>query len=367
MAIVYLHRRCRQQKQPAKENRTGFLRISIMHRIIRTLLASALALSDPCCALAENINLPAVPLGLSRPRIPADNPMTPEKVHLGKQLFFDPRMSSNDMVSCASCHDPEKGWSNGARFATGINGQVGIRSAPTIINSSYQDYQFWDGRAHGLEAQALGPIQNPIEMDHSLENCVAKLNAIEGYRTQFRRVFNSDVTADNLAKAIATFERTVTSGNAPYDRFMLGITSAMSKGAQRGAKVFFTKGHCSACHSGPHFTDGAFHNIGIGTNSVQPDLGRYNITKVAGDRGAFKTPTLREIARTAPYMHDGSLATLEDVIEHYNRGGIPNPQLDETIFELRLTEKERKDLATFLLEGLSSREYPNALPPKLPD
>jgi cytochrome c peroxidase len=307
-----------------------------------------------------------VPLGLKPVPVPADNPMTPEKVALGKQLYFDPRLSVDDTISCASCHDPKKGWSNGERFATGVRGQVGGRNAPTIINAAYSELQFWDGRARLLEGQALGPIQNPIEMDHKIEDCVAKLNKIPGYREQFRKVFGTEVTAENLAKAIAAFERTVLSGNAPYDRFKAGDAQALSEAAQRGMKIFFGKGHCAACHSGPNFSDHAFHNIGVGMDKPNPDLGRYEVTKQLGDRGAFKTPTLREIARHAPYMHDGSLATLEEVIEYYNKGGIPNPQLDEEIFPLNLTAAEKADLVTFLKEGLSSPDYPDIAPPPLP-
>src|SRR5436190_14867084 len=244
-----------------------------------------------------------VPLGLKPAPGPADNPMTAEKVELGKQLYFDTRLSCDDTVSCASCHDPKKGWSNGTPFATGVRSQVGGRSAPTIINAAYSDLQFWDGRAHQLEGQALGPIQNPIEMDHKLDDCVAKLNKIPGYKQQFQKVFGTDVTAENIAKAIAAFERTVLSGNAPYDKLKSGDQNALSAGAQRGMKLFFGKGHCSACHTGANFSDASFHNIGVGMKASKPDLGRYEVTKVEGDKGAFKTPTLREVARHAPYMH----------------------------------------------------------------
>jgi cytochrome c peroxidase len=307
-----------------------------------------------------------VPLGLKPVPVPADNPMTTEKVELGKQLYFDPRLSCDNTVSCASCHDPKKGWSNSAKFATGVRGQVGGRSAPTIINAAYSDLQFWDGRAKLLEGQALGPIQNPIEMDHKLEECVTKLNKIKGYRDQFQKVFGSEVTSENIAKAIAAFERTILSGNAPYDKFKAGDEKALSASAQRGMKLFFGKAHCSACHSGPSFTDEGFHNIGVGMKADKPDLGRYEVTKVEGDKGAFKTPTLREVARHSPYMHDGSLATLEEVIDHYDKGGITNPQLDEEIFPLKLTSEEKANLVSFLKEGLSSADYPDVAPPKLP-
>lgn len=311
--------------------------------------------------------LPKVPKGLDPPPIPADNPMTAAKVELGKQLYFDKRLSIDNTVSCASCHDPEKGWSNADNFATGIKGQRGGRSAPTVINSAYHPLQFWDGRAAQLEGQALGPIQNPIEMGHTMDACVAHLNGVPGYKKQFQEVFKSDVTADGIAKAIAAFERTVLSGDAPYDAYVAGDKKALSDAAARGMTLFFNKARCTACHSGPNFSDAAFHNIGVGMDKPKPDEGRMVISKLEGDRGSFKTPTLREIARTAPYMHDGSLKTLEDVVEHYNKGGIANPQLDEEIFPLNLTAEEKADLVTFLKEGLASKSYPTVKPPKLPE
>jgi cytochrome c peroxidase len=206
-------------------------------------------------------------------------------------------------------------------------------------------------------------------MDLKLDVLVEKLNKIEGYRSQFQSVFGTDATADGIAKAIASFERTVLSGDAPYDRFQAGDESALSASAQRGLKLFNSKqgANCSACHAGPNFTDGAFHNIGVGIDAKDPDLGRYTVTKLEGDRGRFKTPTLREIARSAPYMHDGSEATLEAVVEFYVKGGIKNPQLDEEIFPLKLTDEQKKDLVTFLKEGLSSESYPNIKPPTLPE
>jgi cytochrome c peroxidase len=307
-----------------------------------------------------------VPLGLKPVPVPEDNPTMPEKVALGKQLYFDPRLSCDDTVSCASCHDPKKGWSNDERFATGVRSQLGGRSAPTIINSAYSPLQFWDGRANQLEGQALGPIANPIEMDHKLEDCVVKLNKIPGYRQQFQKVFGTDVTPENIAKAIAAFERTVLSGNAPYDKFKAGEKDALSEAAQRGMKLFFGKARCASCHSGAVFSDQSFHNIGVGIKARNPDLGRYEVTKVVGDKGAFKTPGLRDIARSKPYMHDGSLKTLEEVIDYYDQGGVPNPQLDEEIFPLKLTAQEKVDLVTFLKEGLASSEYPDIEPPQLP-
>lgn len=308
------------------------------------------------------------PRGLPKVKAPPDNALEERKIELGMQLYFDPRLSGDNSVSCATCHDPRRGWSNGDAVATGIQGKRGARSSPTVLNSAYNVFQFWDGRAASLEEQVLGPIQNPLEMGMpSLAVLEEKLNAIPGYKVQFQKVFGEEVTAPNVAKAIAAFERTVLAGDSPYDRYLAGEKGALSTAARRGMEVFFNQGHCSACHAGPNFTDNAFHNIGIGVNGSTPDIGREAISKLEGDRGSFKTPTLRDIARTAPYMHDGSLKNLEAVIEHYNQGGIANPQLDEEIFPLQLTDQEKRDLITFLKEGLSSNSYPALEPPSLPE
>lgn len=293
---------------------------------------------------------------------PRENLPTAEKISLGRQLYFDGRLSSDGRVSCASCHDPAKGFSNGEQFATGIDGKKGGRNSPTIINSAYGKLQFWDGRAKSLEDQALGPIQNPIEMNMGLEDLVSRLNGIEGYQKQFQKVFGTEVTSDGIAKAIAAYERTVLSGGAPYDKFRAGDQAALTEASMRGMKLFFGKANCSACHSGASFSDNGFHNIGIPGS----DEGRAVISKSSGDKGSFKTPTLREIARTAPYMHDGSLKTLEEVVTRYNKGGTPHPQLDEEIFPLKLTDAEAADLVEFLKQGLSSENYPAHTSPELP-
>jgi cytochrome c peroxidase len=306
----------------------------------------------------------AEPKGLPPVKHPADNPPTPEKIELGKQLYFDPRLSIDKTISCASCHDPEKGWSNGEAVATGVGNLKGGRSAPSVINAAYYSTQFWDGRAKSLEEQALGPIQNPIEMNMKMVDALERINQIKGYREQFEKVFGSpEATDDRIAKAIAAFERTVLSGDAPYDKFKAGDTSALSESAQRGMKLFFAKARCSSCHSGPNFSDSAFHNIGLESK----DPGRYDVSKLKGDTGAMKTPTLREIAKTAPYMHDGSLKTLEEVVAHYNKGGNNNPFQDEEIFALKLSDQEQADLVTFMKEGLSSASYPMVAKPKLPE
>lgn len=313
-------------------------------------------------AAASHGLVAAEPAGLPPVSHPKDNPSTPEKIALGKQLFFDGRLSADNKVSCATCHDPAKGFSNGDQFATGVEGQKGGRNSPTIINSAYAKLQFWDGRAKSLEDQAMGPVLNPIEMKMTAPDVLKKLNAIEGYKKQFQQVFGTDVTEDGMAKAIAAYERTVLSGDAPYDKFKAGDKAALSEAAARGLKLFTGKANCTACHTGASFTDNSFHNIGIpGT-----DEGRTAINKSVGDKGAFKTPTLREIARTAPYMHDGSLKTLEEVVAHYNKGGTPHPQLDEELFPLKLSDAEAADLVTFLKEGLASASYPMHTAPELP-
>ena len=330
------------------------------------LLFSALGMwSAPVEAAEPKDDFP-IPAGLPPISVPKDNPMTRAKVELGKQLYFDPRLSHDNTVSCASCHDPKKGWSNADATAEGTKGQRGGRSSPTVINSAYNQFQFWDGRAGSLEEQATGPITNPIEMSMpSPDEVEKKVNAIKGYRKQFQEVFGGPATIKNIGYAIAAFERTVLSGDAPYDKFMSGDKKALSPAAQRGLELFKGKAHCSACHSGHSFTDNGFHNLGV--NIHLNDKGREVVTKMEGDRATFKTPTLREIARTAPYMHDGSHKTLEEVVEYYNKGGTDNPQLDEEIFPLELTKDEMSDLIIFLKEGLSSSSYPDIAPPKLPE
>jgi cytochrome c peroxidase len=308
------------------------------------------------------------PRGLPLFEIPDDNLLTAAKVALGKQLYFDKRLSVDNTISCASCHDPAKGFSNGEAIASGIHGRRGARNSPTVLNVAYHSFQFWDGRASTLEAQVIGPILNPIEMGMPSEQALeAKLNGIAGYKEQFQAVFGTAATAENMARAIAAFERTILAAEAPYDRFRAGDKVALSDSAQRGLKLFFGKAHCAACHAGPNFTDNAFHNIGIGMNNQHPDRGRQAISKLLGDRGTFKTPSLRDTSRTGPYMHDGSLKTLEEVVDWYNKGGAKNPQLDEEIYPLNLTDREKQDVLTFLIEGLTSEAYPDIKPPELPN
>jgi cytochrome c peroxidase len=299
---------------------------------------------------------PKIPLGLVPIFWPDDNPYTPEKAELGWLLFFDKRVSSDHSVSCASCHSPEFAFTDGKPVSHGIKKQKGGRSAPSVVNRAYGALQFWDGRAKSLEAQAIGPIANPLEMTSEKDatkahtSCVECLKAIPEYRQRFKKAFASeDLTIDHVAKAIATFERMVLSGNSPYDKFKAGDKTALTENQQRGMNIFFSNNaRCDSCHDGAAFTTNQFANVGIGMDKPNPDLGRYIVSKREEDKGAFKTPGLREIARTGPYMHDGSLKTLEDVVEHYSKGGIKNQWLHQDVRPLNLTKQDKSDLVAFL-------------------
>jgi cytochrome c peroxidase len=292
-----------------------------------------------------------VPAGLDSAAaiIPADNPLTVDKVELGRRLFFDARLSIDGTVACATCHNPSLGFSDGRARAIGVYGQEFKRGAPMLINRLFSTAQFWDGRAKSLEEQVPGPIQNEFEMRNTPENVERTLKASGEYWEAFHQVFGTDVTMDGIAKAISAFERTLLSGNSPYDKFKAGDTTALSESARRGLVLFESdRVNCNKCHSGFNFTDEKFHNNGAGQDQRLPDVGRFEQTKNDSDRGAFKTPTLRDMSRTAPYMHDGSLRTLMDVINFYNKGGIPNPQLSRHMKPLKLTEEQKADLVAFL-------------------
>ena len=299
-------------------------------------------------------------------KYPTNNSWSSEKEELGKMLYFDPRLSGSNWISCATCHNPALGFSDSLPRAIG-NGQNELgRHSPTIINSGYFKFQFWDGRAATLEEQAVGPIQAAGEMDQNMPDLIKELNGIPGYVSMFKEVFGSSgITSENIGKAIATFERTVVSKNAPYDRYWAGDKSAMRSSAVNGMNLFFGKARCSICHNGPAFTDNQFHNIGIKQHGPwKEDLGRFNVTRDSSDKGEFKTPGLRHISRTAPYMHDGSEATLEDVVDFYNRGGDVVENKSSLISPLGLSPGEKKDLVEFMkaLEG----ELAATLMPQLP-
>lgn len=296
--------------------------------------------------------------------VPSDNPQSAAKIELGKQLYFDGRLSADGKISCATCHNPKTGWAGHDATDTGVGGQVGSRNSGTVLNSGYMKYQFWDGRAQSLEEQALGPIHNPVEMGETLENVVRKLNAIPAYKRQCREVFGTDVTTNAIAKAIAAFERTIVSGPSPYDRYVAGDKNALSPAAVRGLALFKGKGNCAACHGGPVFSDQSFHNLGVGMRANMPDIGREAVTKNPVDRGKFKTPGLRNVAETYPYMHDGKTRTLAEVVAFHNAGCGPNPNLDAQIKPLGLNLSQQQDLVAFL-ESLTG-PTPDVTPPRLP-
>jgi cytochrome c peroxidase len=312
------------------------------------------------------------PLGLPPVPVPSDNPLTPDKIALGRRLYYDPLLSVDKSVACATCHHPDYGFSDGKPVSNGFQQKTGTRNSPTVFNSAYFETQFWDGRAPSLEKQAEGPVQNPVEMAHTLNGVEDRLNADPSYRDQFAKVFGPGrITYDMVSKAIASFERTVISANSPFDRWKYGHDEkAVSASAKRGFLVFTspTKGNCAVCHLVGNdyalFTDNKFHNIGVGANMDRvKDEGRFAITKDQTHRGAFKTPSLRNIALTAPYMHDGSLKTLKDVIDYYIGGGNSNAQLDKNIHVLDfLSGQERADLLAFL-RSLTGSVPPNVGPP----
>lgn len=310
-----------------------------------------------------------LPLGLqaSAANIPDDNPMNDDKIALGKLLYFDNRLSKDMTIACASCHNPYHGFADPSATSTGVGRALGGRNSPTVLNRLFSSDQFWDGRAADLETQAHGPLTNPAEMAMgSHEDVVARVKAVHGYAPLFQKSFG-DETIDirRIAQAIAAYERTVLTGNSPFDRYTAGDKDAMSAAAVRGMALFNGKANCKACHAGFNFTDENYRNIGVGMNKPKPDLGRYEVTKKDADRGAFKTPTLRNLLQTAPYMHDGSETTLLAVVEFYDRGGIGNPNLSSDIKPLHLSDQEKRDLVAFLeaLQGeVTNAQVPDRLP-----
>ena len=281
-----------------------------------------------------------VPLGLDvYMPVPLDNPLTSEKVALGRRLFFDRRLSRSGVLSCASCHNPKHAFTDGRAVSIGVLGRRGSRNAPTLVNRGYGGAHFWDGRASSLEKQVLEPIFSRNELD----------------MTQVELQNRLRLSPSEVANALASYVRSIRSGESPYDRYLAGDGNALNAQQRRGLALFRGKANCSACHIGPNLTDESFHNTGIAWRSGRlQDEGRFAVTRQASDQGSFKTPTLREISRTAPYMHDGGLATIDQVIEHYDRGGIPNPHLDTSLRPLRLAPDEKQALASFL-RALSGR------------
>jgi cytochrome c peroxidase len=308
-------------------------------RVVFTLLCGAAA------AAAAGIT---VPLGLdSYLPAPENNPITAEKAALGRALFFDKTLSRDGSVSCATCHLPGRAFTDDKPVAVGVAGRKGTRRTPAILNRGYGRRFFWDGSAATLEEQVLKPIENPVEMDLPIAEALARVNASGAYTTPLDRA--------TLAAALATYVRTILAGDSPYDRYVAGDRAALSPEQLTGLRLFRGKANCAACHLGPNLTDEEFHNTGTGfADGRFLDPGRFTVTARERDRGAFKTPTLREIAARPPFMHDGSLATLEDVIEHYDKGGNRNPALDPEVRPLHLSAEEKRALLAFL-KALSGR------------
>lgn len=326
----------------------------------RFMVAVGFLVFTASAADAQGLKLP---LGLSEQAliIPEDNPITSAKVTLGKELFFDVRWSKGKRVSCASCHNPARGWTDGRRFSLDHAGNPTRRHSPTIINRAFSQLQGWPGQGKSIEALLYNlPFTSP-------ETITQNFGAVKSYQEQFQRVFGTGVTADGTAKALATYVRTILSGNSPYDRFKAGDRNALLPTAQRGLMLFEGKARCVKCHSGFNFTDEGYHNLGVGMTAENPDLGRYEITKRQVNKGAFKVPTLRDVARRSPYMHDGSLQTLRQVVEFYDRGGIANPWQSPEKQPLNFTPEEREALVAFL-ESLTGEIEPEVgAPPVLPE
>ena len=330
-------------------------------------------------------------LGLPPLSIPKDNLQSVDKIELGRRLFNDARFSTDNTISCASCHQRDKAFTDGLSVAAGINGLTGLRNAPTVVNSAFYETFFLDGRAESLEAQSVGPLTNPIE--HGLEDytkVIQVVNSDDQYISLFNKVFDispDQITIDHVAKAMASFERTLISGNSLFDQYYFGRDhSKLSESAARGLRIFRRKGNCANCHEisfdNALFMDNRFYNIGVGFDRLEPqldemisalgqgeevsdlalsaeqipELGRFNVTHIISDIGKFKTPTLRNISLTGPYMHDGSMETLEEIVEYYDKGGDQNRFIDPAIFPLHLTKQEKIDLVEFM-KSLTSSEY----------
>ncbi|MCB9952563.1 MAG: c-type cytochrome [Planctomycetaceae bacterium] len=328
-----------------------------------------------------------------------ENSLTRAKIELGRQLYFDKRLSADNTISCASCHSPESGYAAHTQFGVGIKGQEGGRNSPVAYNRILSGAQFWDGRAASLEEQAVGPIANPIEMGNTHEAAVKTVAGIAGYQLQFAAVFGPDsINIDNIGKAIATFERAIVTGPAPYDYYAVlepfltqfseeelndlkdddpdvyaryvslkadADAHPMSESAIRGKALFFSeKSNCTTCHAGANFTDEKYHNLGVGMAAEEPDLGRFVVSQKDEDKGAFKTPTIRNVALTAPYMHDGSQKTLAEVVEWYAKGGHPNEHLSPKIKKLELSDQDKADLVAFM--EACTGEFPKVETGRLP-
>lgn len=317
-------------------------------------------------AATQPLVLGKVPLGLPELKIPDDNPLTAEKVELGKLLYFDKRVSKDGSVSCATCHDPTKGWAEHTATSEGMHKQKGGRNSPTVINAAYAAAQFWDGRAPTLEAQATGPVENPIEMGNTMAAVCDSLDKIPAYKERFQKVFGTGVTKEGFAKAIAAFERTVLSGDSAYDRFQAGDKNALTEVQKRGMELFEKKG-CADCHTAPLFSNYEYECAGVSMDKKDADEGRKKVTGKASDAGRFRVPSLRDVASTAPYFHDGSAATLEEAVALMAAGGKDHPNLAEefqAVRKAKITSDEQMAIVEFL-KALSGK-FPVVESPKQP-
>jgi cytochrome c peroxidase len=370
-------------------NKTSAIKLAVVLAVASLLPAIVRASDSTANSSSYTIDIPhGISPELWSYFIPSDNPMTSAKVELGRKLFFDQRVGANGKVSCASCHDPKQAFTDGKIVAEGIEGRRGVRNSPTLLNSMFSSGQFWDGRAGSLEEQAKMPLTNPDEMgNRSLEEVTKRLAAISEYATEFQRVFGGPVTMDGFAKAVAAFERTLVSADSPVDRYLGGDLNALNEAQRNGLILFRGKARCGVCHSFnqnfasfatfPFFTDGIYRNTGVAANFTgfnalarramaasrdenrnallelskherAGELGRFTISGNTLDIGAFRTPSLRNVELTAPYFHDGSAATLQDVVRYYVKGGNENPNRDWQLEPVSLTENEQRDLVEFL-------------------
>lgn len=322
---------------------------------------STCAIERPIPPAAQVLYQPRIPAGLTHPLpVPPANPMTSEKIALGRQLFFETMLSKDNSLSCSSCHNPDNGYSDDRRFSLGIGRIQGKRNAPSLLNVAYRSPLFWDGRASSLEEQVLEVVSSPEELGGIPEEAVDRLRSSRYYRTLFLKAFGSEkITLERVAFAIASFERTLLSGDSSFDLSQKADRPRpLMEAARRGLALFRGKANCHICHREPLFTDNRFHNTGVSWDANPRDLGLAEVTGREDDRGKFRTPPLRDLLHSAPYMHDGSMASLEEVIDFYSRGGNPNPNVDPAIQPIRLTPSEKADLALFLrsLNGTSWQE-----------
>ena len=317
-------------------------------RLLATLILLAAASS-----FAER-RQPPMGLDLYMPT-PEENPLTPKKIALGRRLFHDRALSRDGSTSCATCHRKKLAFTDGRRFAVGAGGATGVRNAPSLVNRGYNQTFFWDGRARSLEQQASEPLVNRREMASTPETVTAYVR--RRYTRDFIAVFGREPEYEDVARALATYVRTIRSGNSRVDRFAAGDVTSLSDSECEGWRLFHSKAGCASCHVGPTFTDDGFHNTGVAFRDGKfADAGRSDVSHVEADMGAFRTPSLRDVARTGPYMHDGSIDTLEKVVDHYDRGGNANPHLDRALRPLHLSAVEKANLVAFLhaLNGVIS-------------